>query len=149
MDQNEFLIRMGVALLAGFCIGFERVWQLKTAGLRTHALVATGACAYVLISVSLTDHAGGDVTRIIGQVVVGIGFLGAGVIMRDGGNVQGLNSAATVWCSSAIGCLAGAGLLFETAVFTGVIICINLFFRPIEDRIRRSTERRYERKGKL
>ncbi|MEZ4956478.1 MAG: MgtC/SapB family protein [Saprospiraceae bacterium] len=133
MSLEQFSLRLAAAIVAGFIIGFERQWQYKTTGLRTHALVAVGAASYVLISVGLTGGGEGDVTRIIGQVVVGVGFLGGGVIMRDGLNVQGLNSAASIWCSSAIGCLAGAGFFPELAVATLAVVLINLGFRPVDE----------------
>lgn len=120
-----------MALIAGAIIGFERQWYQKNAGLRTNTLVAIGAAVYVLISIHLTTN-GGDVTRIIGQVVVGIGFLGAGVILHQGMEVQGLTTAATIWCSSAVGCLAGIGLFAETIITTIIIIIVNSLFHKID-----------------
>lgn len=142
MSITEFSTRLAIAILAGFLIGFERKWHQKNAGIRTHALVAAGAAIYVLISVNLTENGQGDATRIVGQVVVGIGFLGAGLIMQDGLNVQGLNSAATVWCSAALGCLAGAGWFAEVAVSTLAILIINLFFRIIENQLDKKHDRK-------
>ena len=124
MEISTFLLRLGCAVLAGGLIGFERQWHQKTAGLRTNTLVALGAAIYVLISIQMTG-ATGDVTRIIGQIVVGVGFLGGGVILHHGMDVQGLTTAATIWCSSAIGCLAGCGFFAETAICTLGIISIN------------------------
>ena len=124
MLYTEFIIRIVVALVAGFLIGFERSWHHKSAGLRTIMLVTVGSALYVTLSVNLT-LVQGDVTRIIGQVVTGIGFLGAGIIFKEGINVRGLTTAATVWCSSAIGCLAGAGYYFESAIATITVLVIN------------------------
>ncbi|MCL4143572.1 UNVERIFIED_CONTAM: hypothetical protein GTU68_036070 [Idotea baltica] len=124
MELSDFISRLGCAILAGAVIGFERQWHQKSAGLRTNTLVALGAALYVLISIQMTDGSG-DVTRIIGQIVTGVGFLGAGVIMRNGTNVHGLTTAATVWCSSAIGCLAGSGLFIETAISATIIVFLN------------------------
>lgn len=131
MDLQTYILRMLVALICGAFIGFERQWHHKNAGLRTNTLVAIGAAIYVLISVQLTAE-DGDVTRIIGQVVTGIGFLGAGVILHRGVDVQGLTTAATIWCSSAIGCLAGAGLIVEAFIATVVILIVNLVFVKID-----------------
>ena len=99
MTNTEFTIRVLVALLAGFIIGFERQWHHKSAGLRTNTLVAVGSALYVLLSIMII-HPNGDITRVIGQVVTGIGFLCAGVIFREGISVHGLTTAVTIWCSS-------------------------------------------------
>lgn len=132
MSELEFISRLGVALGAGMVIGFERQWQNKAAGLRTNTLVALGAALYVMLSITLTQEKG-DVTRIIGQVVTGIGFLGAGIIFREGVNVHGLTTAATIWCSSAVGCMAGAGLFLETIFATFIIVFINLILMPLDN----------------
>lgn len=131
MDISTFVLRLMAALLAGAAIGFERQWHHKKAGLRTNTLVAIGAAIYVLISVQMVAD-GGDVTRIIGQVVVGVGFLGAGVILHQGLEVQGLTTAATIWCSSAIGCLAGAGYFNEVIVCTLTIIIVNAILQKVD-----------------
>ncbi len=131
MDIQTYILRILIALVCGAIIGFERQWHHKNAGLRTNTLVAIGAAIYVLISIQLTGEEG-DVTRIIGQVVTGIGFLGAGVILHRGIDVQGLTTAATIWCSSAIGCLAGAGLIVEAFFSTAVILIVNLLFIKID-----------------
>lgn len=134
MELTEFGLRLGCAILAGAIIGFERQWHQKSAGLRTNTLVALGASIYVLISIQITgESADGDVTRIIGQIVTGVGFLGAGVIMNNGMNVQGLSTAATIWCSSAVGCLAGAGLFIEAGICAVVIVFINSSLRVIDN----------------
>lgn len=132
MTDKEFAIRLLVALAAGVLIGFERQWHHKSAGLRTHTLVAVGSAIYVLISINLTQQSG-DVTRIIGQVVTGIGFLGAGIIYKEGINVYGLTTAATVWCSSAVGALAAAGFYTETLIATVAIIAINSMLIPLDN----------------
>lgn len=126
-----FTIRVLAAFAAGFIIGFERQWQHKSAGLRTTTLVSVGSALYVLLSIIMTQ-ATGDVTRIIGQVVTGIGFLCAGVIFREGLSVHGLTTAVTIWCSSAIGCLAAAGYYAEIFIATGLILIINLALKPID-----------------
>lgn len=125
MVLSEFIMRLSVALMAGLLIGFERQWQHKSAGLRTNTLVAVGSALFVLLSISITKN-GGDVTRIIGQVVTGIGFLCAGIIFKEGLSVHGLTTASTVWCCSAIGSLAAAGYYSETVVATASILAINI-----------------------
>jgi putative Mg2+ transporter-C (MgtC) family protein len=100
----ESMSRLGLAVLLGSGIGFERQWHQKMAGLRTNALVALGACGFVVFSAMVNPA---DPTRIAAQVVTGIGFLGVGVILREGINVHGLNTAATLWCSAMVGAFAG------------------------------------------
>ncbi len=131
MTITEFTIRLFFALTAGLVIGIERQWHHKSAGLRTNTLVAIGSALYVLLSINIT-HESGDVTRIIGQVVTGIGFIGAGIIFKEGLNVRGLTTAATVWCSSAVGCLAAAGYYPETLIGTFSIILVNSLLIPLD-----------------
>lgn len=129
MAYLDFFLSLAVAAAAGMVIGLERQWQNKSAGLRTNTLVAMGAALFVLLSMQLTEEQG-DVTRIIGQVVTGVGFLGAGIIFKEGVNVYGLTTAATVWCSSAIGCFAGAGFYMETLIATCCLIGVHLILLP-------------------
>ncbi|HET8563940.1 MAG TPA: MgtC/SapB family protein, partial [Candidatus Binatia bacterium] len=121
----EFASKLGLALVLGSAIGIERQWRQRSAGLRTNALVSLGAAAFVLLSASLTGSAG-DPSRIVSQVAAGIGFLGAGVIMREGLTVQGLNMAATIWCSAAVGSLAGAGLSVEAVITMAAVVLTHL-----------------------
>ncbi|WP_336829500.1 MgtC/SapB family protein [Sphingobacterium multivorum] len=128
MSVFEFTIRLFAALLLGAAVGVERQWRQKNAGLRTNTLVSLGAAAFALLSIEI----GGDATgRIASYVVSGIGFLGAGVIMKDGLNVHGLNTAATIWCSAAVGALSGLGLYAQASVVALAIIFTHLIFRPI------------------
>ena len=129
MALTTFGLRLLAAVLAGGFIGLERQRSKKSAGIRTNTLVAMGACMYVLISVSLSGQDGTDPSRIIGQIVTGIGFLGAGVIIHHKGSVQGLTTAATVWCSAALGSLAGLGLFWETLICTVAIWFVNTAFK--------------------
>lgn len=124
MVTLDFVLRLLTAIAAGGAVGIERQISNKNAGLRTNTLVSIGACMYVLISGFVTEGTG-DPARIIGQIVTGIGFLGAGVILHRGANVQGLTTAATIWCSAALGCMAGLGLFAETAICTALVIIIN------------------------
>jgi putative Mg2+ transporter-C (MgtC) family protein len=133
MTNTEFTLRLLMALFAGLLIGLERQWHHKSAGLRTNTLVSVGAAVFVLLSIIVTEQGTGDVTRIIGQVVTGIGFLCAGIIFKEGLSVHGLTTAVTVWCCSAVGCLAAAGYFIETFIATLIIIAINIFLKPLDD----------------
>lgn len=133
MTNTEFTLRLLAALVAGLLIGFERQWHHKSAGLRTNTLVSVGAAIFVLLSILVTEKGSGYVTRIIGQVVTGIGFLCAGIIFKDGLSVHGLTTAVTVWCCSAVGCLAAAGYFIETFIATFFIIAVNLFLKPLDE----------------
>ena len=121
-------LRLGLALLLGSAIGIERQWHQKMAGLRTNALVALGASGFIVLS-NLVGQ--GDPTRIAAQVVTGIGFLGAGIILREGVNVHGLNTAATLWCSAMVGTLAGAGFGAPSILAAAFVIGTNLVLRPV------------------
>ena len=137
MSTTEFFTRLVIALFAGLIIGFERQWHHKETGLKTNMLVATGAAAFVLLSIKVAaSQPNIDVTRITAQVVMGVGFLGAGVIFREGPNVHGLNSAATIWCSAAIGCIAASGYFAETLIFTFLVTIVNTVLEPIENWMR-------------
>jgi hypothetical protein len=125
----EFAVRPGVGLGCGALIGLERQWRARMAGLRTNALVAAGATLFVLYSVAAGDPT--SPTRVASYVVSGVGFLGGGVIVRDGSNVRGLNTAATLWSSAAVGVLAGAGLLLFSLVGTAAVVATHLFGRPL------------------
>ena len=148
MVWESFVLRVAAAMLLGAAIGIERQYRHGMAGLRTNALVATGAALFVLVSNYTGDNAA-SAGRMAGQVVSGIGFLGAGVIMREGLNVRGLNTAATLWCSAAVGVLTGLGLLWEASLGAVVVLCANIFLRAVAQRIDRLgimggvVERRY------
>lgn len=129
----EIIYRLFFALFLGAVIGLERQWHKRTAGIRTNALVCIGAAGYVIFA-SFFPHENSP-TRIAAQVVSGIGFLGAGVIMREGLTVRGLNSAATIWCSSTVGVFSGGGFFIEAGVLTGAIMVTNLVLRPFVQNI--------------
>ena len=126
---EQAAINLAVAGGLSAIIGFERQWRNRLAGLRTNTLVALGAASFVIFASLIPGEA--SPTRIAAQVVSGIGFLGAGLIFREGLSVRGLNTAATLWCSAAIGVLAGAGYPAHAAVATGFIIFVNLALRPV------------------
>ncbi|RZM33911.1 MAG: MgtC/SapB family protein, partial [Sphingomonas sp.] len=123
------------AFVFGTLIGAERQYRQRTAGLRTNTLVALGSAAFV----DLGQRLGGDVEsiRIIAYGVSGIGFLGAGVIMKEGMNVRGLNTAATLWCSAAVGSCAGSDMIAEAGLLTFVVLLANTALRPLVDGINR------------
>ena len=123
------VLHLLVALGLGAAIGLERQWRQRLAGLRTNTLVALGAAAFVVFSIGTPGEA--SPTRVAAQVVSGIGFLGAGIIFREGFNVRGLNTAATLWCSAAVGVLSGAGAFLLAAVVAGLVILVNLALRPL------------------
>lgn len=120
---------LSVALGCGAVIGSERQIRQRMAGLRTNALVALGACGFVIFSQLFPGEV--SQTRVAAQVVSGIGFLGAGIIFRDGFNIHGLNTAATLWCSAGVGLLAGAGAWPYAVLLTGFVVFINLGLRPL------------------
>jgi putative Mg2+ transporter-C (MgtC) family protein len=131
----DTLFSYGLALLLGALIGAERQYRQRTAGLRTNALVALGASAFV----DLAQKLGGNVEaiRVISYTVSGIGFLGAGVIMKEGMNVRGLNTAATLWCSAAVGSCAGTDMAAEAAALTVFVVAGNTLLRPVVNAINR------------
>jgi putative Mg2+ transporter-C (MgtC) family protein len=118
-----------VAACLGAAIGLERQWRQRLAGLRTNTLVALGAAIFVTYSHVVSDDAGS--ARMAAQVVSGIGFLGAGVIFKEGLNVRGLNTAATLWCSAAVGLIAGEGFALFGLLAAVLVIGANTALRPI------------------
>ncbi|MFC9293451.1 MgtC/SapB family protein [Streptomyces sp. NPDC057011] len=140
---SEWIMAGHLAAGLGFgsAIGLERQWRARLAGLRTNALVAGGAALFVLLSqygfIGEVSEVRYDGSRVAAQIVSGIGFLGAGVIMRDGLSVRGLNTAATLWCSAAVGCLAGAGMFVLAAFGTVGVVGANLLLRPLGRRLDR------------
>ncbi|MEA1652404.1 MgtC/SapB family protein [Nitrospirillum sp. BR 11164] len=130
----EVVLRLAMALTLGSGIGFERQLHQKMAGLRTNALVALGSAGFVIFSAMVGQ---GDPTRVAAQVVSGIGFLGAGVILREGVNVHGLNTAATLWCSAMVGTFAGGGYWLPSLAAAGFVIVTNLILRPLVRRLNR------------
>ena len=130
----DFVTRLFAALLLGAVVGLERQWRQRIAGTRTNALVAAGASAFVMCAF-LVRTPNTNEAQIVSYVVSGVGFLGAGVIFKDGGAVRGLNTAATLWCSAAIGAVCGLGqLLYGVCVAVAVLIT-NVVLRPIAYRL--------------
>jgi len=137
MLWHHFAIRLGLALVLGGIVGAERQWRQRIAGLRTNALVAAGAAMFVMVSALAAPP--DDSFRIAGQVVSGIGFLGAGVILRNGLNVSGLNTAATLWCSAAVGTLSGEGMYGSAITGAIAVLGANVALRPIARALSRGT----------
>ncbi len=123
----EFVWRLLAAFACGVAIGLERQMRQRTAGLRTITLVASGACLFVSLGMLM----GTGVTQIAAYVVSGVGFLGGGVIMRDKGSIQGINTAATLWCSAAVGVLSGTGYFGPAIAGTLVVLATNTVLREV------------------
>ena len=128
MVYQDFLLRITVSFALSFAIGLERQWRRRVIGLRTNVLVCLGSFLFVSFSFLTNAY---DVSRIASQVVCGIGFLGAGVILKDKGNIKGLDTAATLWCAAAIGTLCASGFLLEALVGTLFILLANVVLRGI------------------
>ena len=126
----DFALRLLAAFACGVAIGLERQMRQRTAGLRTITLVASGACLFVTLGV-LTGNGTTGVTQIASYVVSGVGFLGGGVIMRDKGSIQGINTAATLWCSAAVGVLCGAGHFGPAVAGTAIVLLTNTVLREV------------------
>lgn len=124
----DFIIRIIVCFLLSIAIGIERQYRHKLVGLRTNVLVSLGAFMFNWVTFASLDS---DSTRIAAQVVSGIGFLGAGIIMKDGNKVKGLNTAATLWCVAAIGVMTSSGLLLEASIGTIMVLASNIILRFI------------------
>jgi putative Mg2+ transporter-C (MgtC) family protein len=124
----DFITRLGFAALLGIAIGFERQWRQRSAGLHTSSLVSIGAALFAQLDLILGS---GDTTRIVAGVVTGVGFIAGGVILRGGGGITGLNTAATMWATAAIGALAGFGLWTQAAAGALAVVMLNLLLQPI------------------
>lgn len=136
LDFLDTLVSLMAAFVLATLIGAERQYRLRTAGLRTNVLVAVSAAAFVDLAMHLTGQEGA--VRVIAYVVSGIGFLGAGVIMKEGMNVRGLNTAATLWGSAAVGSCAGADMIAQAAALTVFVLAGNTLLRPLVNAINRS-----------
>jgi putative Mg2+ transporter-C (MgtC) family protein len=132
----DSLISLLGAFVLGTLIGAERQYRQRSGGLRTNVLVAVGAATFVDLGMHLNGNPGA--TQVVAYVVSGVGFLGAGVIMKEGKNVWGLNTAATLWCSAAVGACAGADLAFEAVALTGFVLAGNTLLRPLVNALNRA-----------
>lgn len=147
----EFLLRGLLAVACGSVIGLERQWTRHPAGI-TSILVCIGGYFFTAFSFIFQHDANleniRDITRVAAQVVAGIGFLGAGVIMRQGGNIKGLNTAATIWCSGSVGVLCAWGSMWRPIIATIVILIVNITMSPIAVRIKNHRMGQVERQEK-
>jgi putative Mg2+ transporter-C (MgtC) family protein len=143
VSDVELIQRLVLAAALGAVLGLERELRQKSAGLRTNILIAMGSALFTLMSIEISEARGTDPGRIAAQIVTGIGFLGAGAIMRTGGGVQGLTTAATVWVNAAVGVAAGGGEYHLALMATGITVVVLLVLVPIE----RVLERFAVRKG--
>ncbi|HLT30227.1 MAG TPA: MgtC/SapB family protein [Myxococcaceae bacterium] len=145
MELGDMLLRLGLAIVLGGILGLEREISRQDAGLRTHLLVTLGSCVFSLVSITgALDDDSSDGTRIASNVVVGIGFLGAGTIMQQHGSVRGLTTAAGIWVAAAIGMaaafgnftLAAAATLLAVFLLTGLSLFERRFLAPrLDDRV--------------
>lgn len=134
----HFEFRLALALALGALLGVERQFHHRAAGTRTNALVALGSALFVLMAQNITHDASAP-GRVAGQIITGIGFLGAGAILREGTSIVGLTTAATVWCAAGIGTLAGLGSWYEACVGTLFVLTANVMLRPLDRLINRLT----------
>jgi putative Mg2+ transporter-C (MgtC) family protein len=125
----QSMLYLSTAVVLGAAIGFERQWRQRLTGLRTNTLVALGAASFLVFSGLASGES--SPTRVAAQVVSSIGFLGAGLIFKEGLSVRGLNTAATLWCSAAVGVIAGAGFPVHAALVASLVILVNLCLRPL------------------
>jgi len=132
LSDVELIQRLLLAAVLGGLIGAEREWRNKEAGLRTNILIAIGSAVFTMMSLELADARTGDPSRIAAQIVTGIGFLGAGAIMRTDAGIQGLTTAATIWVNAAVGLAAGGGEFHLAIITTGVTLAVLLVLQPIE-----------------
>ena len=143
--NSEFTIRLFTAIILGFALGLERELTNKYAGLRTHILVTLGACVFTLISIYgfptfaqgdnvVVEQATGvrDTARIAAQIVTGIGFIGAGTVLRNGPMVFGLTTAATLWIAASIGMACGAGMYYVAIISTILSVAVLTLIRIFE-----------------
>lgn len=134
LSIGQFEARLFLAFFLGALIGLERQWRHKLAGIKTNSLVAGGAALFILLSEKIVGDSS-SAARVAAQIVTGIGFLGAGVIMREGFNVTGLNTSATIWCSGAVGAIAGMGYWYEASVGSAFVLLAHVTLRPISQRL--------------
>lgn len=140
MEFKTFLLYLVICFGLSFLIGVERQFRRRIIGLRTTILVSIGAFLYVSLSFALESD---DLTRIAAQVVSGIGFLGAGVIIKDGLKIRGLTTAATLWCDAAIGVLCAAGAIYQAIAGTLVILFANVILRYVNILINEKIDERH------
>lgn len=134
MTWIDFSLRLTVALILGSAIGIERQWRQTRAVLKTNVLVCIGSSMFVMMSLMHAQDS--SPTRVAAQIVSGVGFLGGGVILREGTTVRGLNTAATLWCSASVGTLVGNGFLFPAYLGAAAVVFSNLVMRPLVEQLK-------------
>ena len=132
LSDVELVQRLLLAAVLGGILGFEREMRHKSAGLRTNMLIATGSAVFTLMSYELAADGSGDPGLIAAQIVTGIGFLGAGAIMRTDAGIHGLTTAATIWVNAAVGVAVGGGEYHLAFIATGVTLGVLLVLHPLE-----------------
>jgi len=143
MQLDMYVTRIGAAVFFGIAIGFERQMTGHLAGIQTNALVCLGASIFHLTTFLYPQS---DPTRVAAQIVTGVGFLGSGIIFKEGLNVKGINTAATIWCTAAVGILAGAGNILEAALASCVVIVTNIIFQRSDILIQQWKNKRKQRR---
>jgi putative Mg2+ transporter-C (MgtC) family protein len=133
----EVMQRLLLAAAAGGVVGLEREFRRKSAGFRTNILIAMGSALFTMLSATLAAAGGGDSTRIAAQIVTGMGFLGAGAIIRTNRDVHGLTTAATVWVNAALGMAAGGGQYHMTLIAVAITLIVLLILAPFERALER------------
>lgn len=132
MDDLELIKRLCLSAFLGGVLGFEREWRQKSAGLRTNILIAMGSALFTVMSIDVSTGSGGDSTRIASGIVTGIGFIGAGAIMRTGAGIKGLTTAAMIWVNAAIGVAVGGGEYRVATIATIVALVVLVLLDPVE-----------------
>lgn len=132
MDLLDFSTRIVVAILLGMFIGFERQLTGHPAGIRTNMLICLGSCMFLMFPMIMGSN---DIQRVASYIVSGVGFLCSGVIFKENGTVKGLNTAATLWCTAAIGLLSSSGMYSYAIIATIALLMANVVFRPISQKI--------------
>jgi putative Mg2+ transporter-C (MgtC) family protein len=143
-SSQEFWLHLGSALLCGGAIGLERQSRGKVAGVRTSILICLGTSLFVALGATVAPERA-DPTRVLGQVVTGVGFLGAGVILAREGRILGVTTAAVIWSLAAIGCLIGLGFLFTAVVITLTMLAVLLGVEGMENLLERRKGHRVSR----
>ena len=139
ISELDMILRVLAAAGLGALVGYERERGDQPAGLRTHMVVVAGAALAMTLSINLGASGGGDVARLAAQVLSGIGFLGAGAILRFGPTVRGLTTAASLWTMAVVGLAAGAGYFLTAAAITALLLLVLTLFNLLEKRFVRST----------
>ncbi len=140
MTDGQILLRLLLAAAIGALLGLERELRRKSAGFRTNILIAIGSCLFTLVALGL---GGGDPTRVPGQIVTGIGFLGAGAILHSSERVHGMTTAATIWVNAALGTAAGAGQTRIALLGGALTLAVLLILGPLERQIEIRNDRDY------